>query len=98
VELVCDWHHLRSGIPLSGTLTAEKLIQWTDFRLSLRSYVLGDSEARETDFARLFSSYAHPDNSLHIKPPLYTRFAEGRPNVPHGRAAGPAAPRALVGG
>lgn len=81
VEIVCDWHHLRSGIPLSGTLTAEKLIEWTDFRLALRSYVMDDAEARSTDFARLFSSEEAPDISLHVTPPLYTRLATGHPNV-----------------
>ncbi len=81
VELIFDWHHLRSGIPLNGTLTAEKLIEWTDFRLKFHSYVLDEKEARITDFAKLFSTPGTPDISLHITPPLYTRFNLDKPNI-----------------
>jgi glycosyltransferase involved in cell wall biosynthesis len=81
VELVFDWHHLRSGIPLNGTLTAEKLIEWTDFRLRFHSYVLDEKEARDTDFVKLFSTPGTPDISLHITPPLYTHFNPGKPNI-----------------
>lgn len=81
VELIFDWHHLRSGIPLNGTLTAEKLIEWTDFRLKFHSYVLDEKEARVTDFAKLFSTLGAPDISLHITPPLYTHFNLGKPNI-----------------
>ena len=74
VELVLDWHHLRSGIPLNGTFTAEKLIEWSHFRLQFHSYVLNPEEAQRTDFVRLFSTPGIPDMALHITPPLYTRF------------------------
>ena len=81
VELIFDWHHLRSGIPLTGTLTAEKLIEWTDFRLKFHSYVLDETDAGVTDFAKLFSTPGVPDIALHITPPIYTQFDPGKPNM-----------------
>lgn len=81
VELVFDWHHLRSGIPLSATLITEKLIERTNFRLAFHSYILDDDDAQATDFARLFSTKINPDISVHITPPMYTRINEQTPNI-----------------
>jgi len=83
VELVLDWHHLRSGIPLAAMLMAEKLIEHSNFRFNFHSYVLDKKEAQDTDFSKLFSTHFHgdPDISLHITPPIYTRFKHKSANV-----------------
>lgn len=81
IEIVMDWHHLRSGIPLNGTLTAEKLIELTDFQPKFKSYVIDKEESQITDFVKLFSSSKDPDVSFHITPPLYTRFNADTLNI-----------------
>ena len=81
IEIIMDWHHLRSGIPLNGTLTAEKLIELTDFQPKFKSYVIDKEESQITDFVKLFSSLKDPDVSLHITPPLYTRFNADTLNI-----------------
>ena len=81
VELVFDWHHLRSGIPLSATLITEKLIERTNFHLRFHSYFLDEDASQITDFARLFSTKINPDISIHITPPMYTRLNTEKPNV-----------------
>ncbi|HSE83415.1 MAG TPA: glycosyltransferase family 4 protein, partial [Thermodesulfobacteriota bacterium] len=82
VELVLDWHHLRSGIPLAAVLMTEKLIEHSNLRLKFHSYVLDKEEAQHTDFARLFTTcHGDPDVSLHITPPIYTRFNPKATNI-----------------
>jgi glycosyltransferase involved in cell wall biosynthesis len=81
VELVFDWHHLCSGIPLSGTMTTERLIEQGNYRLMFRSFVLDEEVAPLTDFAMSFSATGDADISLHITPPLYTRLNSETPNI-----------------
>jgi glycosyltransferase involved in cell wall biosynthesis len=82
VEIVLDWHHLRSGIPLAAVLMTEKLIEHSSLRLKFHSYVLDKEEADHTDFARLFTTCSgDPDVSLHITPPIYTRFNSKTTNI-----------------
>ncbi|HWP93463.1 MAG TPA: glycosyltransferase family 4 protein [Thermodesulfobacteriota bacterium] len=82
VEIVLDWHHLRSGIPLAAVLMTEKLIEHSSLRLKFHSYVLDKKEAQHTDFALLFTTCnGDPDVSLHITPPIYTRFNAKTTNV-----------------
>jgi glycosyltransferase involved in cell wall biosynthesis len=72
VELITDWHHIRAGIPFTGTMTSEKLIEQGVFRLKFRSYAYAEEETRDSDFVRLFGSNASSDISVHITPPLYS--------------------------
>jgi len=72
VEVVTDWHHLCTGIPFYGTMTAETFIEHGDFRLQLRSYAYSRDDARKTDFVRMFGSEESSDVSVHIMPALYT--------------------------
>jgi glycosyltransferase involved in cell wall biosynthesis len=81
VELTMDWHHLRAGIPLFGTMTAEELIEAGRFRLRFRSYAYDRPQSDTTDFVRLFASSAPADAALHLTPSLYTPLTEGIPNV-----------------
>jgi len=81
VELTMDWHHLRAGIPLFGTMTAEQLIEEGHFKLRFRSYAYDQSESQATDFVRLFDSSAPADVALHLTPSLYTPIVVGIPNV-----------------
>lgn len=81
VELTMDWHHLRAGIPLFGTMTAEELIETGWFRLRFRSYAYDRPQSDTTDFVRLFASPAPADVALHLTPSLYTPLTPGIPNV-----------------
>src|SRR5207248_9086256 len=54
VEITMDWHHLRSGIPLFGTMTVEQLVEQGTFRLRFRSYAHDTRDSQTTDFVRLF--------------------------------------------
>jgi glycosyltransferase involved in cell wall biosynthesis len=81
VELTMDWHHLRAGIPLFGTMTAEELIEAGWFRLRFRSYAYDRPQSDTTDFVRLFASPAPADVALHLTPSLYTPLTTGIPNV-----------------
>jgi glycosyltransferase involved in cell wall biosynthesis len=76
-----DWHHLRAGIPLFGTMTAEHLIEQGKFRLRFRSYAYDSSDAEETDFVRLFNCDDEPDIAVHLTPALYNPRAPGIPNL-----------------
>jgi glycosyltransferase involved in cell wall biosynthesis len=81
VQLTMDWHHLRAGIPLFGTMTAEHLIEEGRYRLRFRSYAFDSSEAEVTDFVRLFGSNDEPDVAVHLTPALYDPRAPGIPNL-----------------
>ena len=81
LDVVFDWHHLRAGVPLAGTLLTESLIERSPFRLGFHSYVLDDESARETDFARLFASQATPEVTLDFSPILYARANPETVNV-----------------
>ncbi len=81
VELTMDWHHLRAGIPLFGTMTAEELIEAGWFKLRFRSYAYDRPQSDTTDFVRLFASPAPADVALHLTPSLYTPLTPGIPNV-----------------
>ncbi|UCC38672.1 MAG: glycosyltransferase family 4 protein [Candidatus Aminicenantes bacterium] len=81
VEMVFDWHNLRSGLPLNGIMTAEELISQKRFNLMFRSYAYDDKSSRKTDFFRLFNTTAAPDLRFHVAPPLYSRIASDVPNI-----------------
>ena len=81
VQLTMDWHHLRAGIPLFGTMTAEHLIEEGKYRLRFRSYAYDSSEAEVTDFVRLFGCNDDPDVAVHLTPALYDPRAPDIPNL-----------------
>jgi glycosyltransferase involved in cell wall biosynthesis len=81
VELAMDWHHLRAGIPLFSTMTAEKLIEQGRFRLKFRSYAYEQAEAESTDFMKLFEADIPVDIAVHMSPPLYAQHVPGTPNL-----------------
>ena len=81
VQLTMDWHHLRAGIPLFGTMTAEHLIEEGRFRLRFSSYAYESSDAELTDFVRLFGSDERPDIAVHLTPALYNPRVPGIPNL-----------------
>ena len=81
IELTLDWHHLRAGIPLAGTMTAEELVSRGDFRLGFRSYAYEASDAEMTDFVRLFAAGDPPDIAVHLTPALYDLRRAQVPNV-----------------
>ena len=83
VELVTDWHHIRAGIPFTGTMFSEKFIEQKNFRLKFRSYAYSEEQARDSDFVRLFDSKGSRDILVHIAPPLYahTQLADDVPNI-----------------
>jgi len=81
VQLTMDWHHLRAGIPLFGTMTAEHLIEEGRYRLRFRSYAYDSSEAELTDFVRLLGSNDEPDVAVHLTPALYDPRASDIPNL-----------------
>jgi glycosyltransferase involved in cell wall biosynthesis len=84
VELTMDWHHLRAGIPLFSTMTAEELVAAGKFRLRFRSYAYEASDAEATDFVRLFGCDDAPDVAVHLTPALYDPRAAGIPNLGFG--------------
>jgi glycosyltransferase involved in cell wall biosynthesis len=81
VQLTMDWHHLRAGIPLFGTMTAEHLIEEGRFRLRFSSYAYESSDAETTDFVKLFGSDDAPDIAVHLTPALYNPRVLGIPNL-----------------
>ena len=81
VELTMDWHHLRAGIPLFSTMTAEELVAQGRFRLRFRSYAYVATEAETTDFVRLFASDDPADIAVHMTPSLYLPVTSGVPNM-----------------
>lgn len=81
VQLTMDWHHLRAGIPLFGTMTAEHLIEEGRYRFRFRSYAYDSSEAEITDFVRLFGCCDEPEVAVHLTPALYDPRAPGIPNL-----------------
>lgn len=81
VQLTMDWHHLRAGIPLFGTMTAEHLIEEGRFRLRFRSYAFDSSDAEVTDFVRLFNCDDDPDIAVHLTPALYNTRVPNIPNL-----------------
>ncbi len=84
VELTMDWHHLRAGIPLFSTMTAEELVADGRFRLRFRSYAYEASDAEATDFVRLFGCDDAPDVAVHLTPAMYDPRREGIPNLAFG--------------
>ena len=84
VELTMDWHHLRAGIPLFSTMTAEELVAEGKYRLRFRSYAYEASDAEATDFVRLFGCDDAPDVAVHLTPALYDPRAAGIPNLGFG--------------
>jgi Glycosyltransferase len=84
VELTMDWHHLRAGIPLFGTMTAEHLIEQGKFRLRFRSYAYEADDAEATDFVRMFGCDDPADIAVHLTPALYDARARGIPNLAFG--------------
>jgi glycosyltransferase involved in cell wall biosynthesis len=84
VELTMDWHHLRAGIPLFGTMTAEHLIAQGKYRLRFRSYAYEADDAEATDFVRMFGCDDSPDIAVHLAPALYDARAKGIPNLAFG--------------
>ena len=84
VEITMDWHHLRAGIPLFSTMTAEELVAAGKFRLRFRSYAYEASEAEVTDFVRLFGCDDLPDVAMHLTPALYDPRTPGIPNLGFG--------------
>ncbi len=81
VQMTMDWHHLRAGIPLFGTMTAEELVAAGEYRLSFRSYAYEASEADATDFVRMFGCDDAPDVAVHLTPALYDTRVPGIPNL-----------------
>jgi glycosyltransferase involved in cell wall biosynthesis len=81
VQLTMDWHHLRAGIPLFGTMTAEHLIEEGRFRLRFNSYAYESSDAESTDFVKLFGSDEEPDIAVHLTPALYNPRVPDIPNL-----------------
>ncbi|HVD60316.1 MAG TPA: glycosyltransferase family 4 protein, partial [Gemmatimonadaceae bacterium] len=81
VQLTMDWHHLRAGIPLFGTMTAEHLIEDGKFRLRFKSYAYDSSDAESTDFVKLFNCDDEPDIAVHLTPALYNTRVPGIPNL-----------------
>ena len=81
VQLTMDWHHLRAGIPLFGTMTAEHLIEEGRFRLRFSSYAYESSDAETTDFVKLFGSSDKPDIAVHLTPALYNPRVPDIPNL-----------------
>jgi glycosyltransferase involved in cell wall biosynthesis len=81
VQLTMDWHHLRAGIPLFGTMTAEHLIEEGRFRLRFKSYAYDSSDAEATDFVKLFNCDDEPDIAVHLTPALYNPRVPGIPNL-----------------
>ena len=81
VQLTMDWHHLRAGIPLFGTMTAEHLIEEGRFRLRFSSYAYESSDAESTDFVKLFGSDEKPDIAVHLTPALYNPRVPDIPNL-----------------
>ena len=81
VQLTMDWHHLRAGIPLFGTMTAEHLIEAGKFRLRFSSYAYESADAETTDFVRLFGSNDAADIAVHLTPALYNPRVPGIPNL-----------------
>ena len=84
VELTMDWHHLRAGIPLFSTMTAEELVADGRFRIRFRSYAYEAADAESTDFVRLFSASEAPDIAVHLTPALYDPRIPGIPNLGFG--------------
>ncbi len=84
VELTMDWHHLRAGIPLFSTMTAEELVDAGEFRLRFRSYAYEATDAESTDFVRLFGCDDAPDVAVHLTPAMYDPRREGIPNLGFG--------------
>jgi glycosyltransferase involved in cell wall biosynthesis len=84
VELTMDWHHLRAGIPLFGTMTAEHLLEQGKFRLRFRSYAYEADDAEATDFVKLFASDDRADIAVHLSPALYDARAMDIPNLAFG--------------
>jgi glycosyltransferase involved in cell wall biosynthesis len=81
VQLTMDWHHLRAGIPLFGTMTAEELVAAGEYRLRFKSYAYEASEAESTDFVKMFGCEDPPDIAVHLTPALYDTRVEGIPNL-----------------
>jgi glycosyltransferase involved in cell wall biosynthesis len=81
VQLTMDWHHLRSGIPLFGTMTAEELVAAGEYRLRFHSYAYETSDAEATDFVKLFGCDDPPDVAVHLTPALYDTRVDGIPNL-----------------
>ena len=81
VQLTMDWHHLRAGIPLFGTMTAEHLIEQGRFRLRFKSYAFDSSDAEVTDFVRLFDCDDDPEIAVHLTPALYNTRVPNIPNL-----------------
>jgi glycosyltransferase involved in cell wall biosynthesis len=84
VELTMDWHHLRAGIPLFSTMTAEELVSEGRYRLRFRSYAYEAQDAEATDFVKLFGSDAPADIAVHLTPALYDPRVPGIPNLGFG--------------
>ena len=84
VEITMDWHHLRAGIPLFSTMTAEELVAAGKFRLRFRSYAYEATDAEVTDFVRLFGCDDPPDLAMHLTPALYDPRTPGIPNLGFG--------------
>ncbi len=84
VELTMDWHHLRAGIPLFSTMSAEELVADGKFRLRFRSYAYEAADAEATDFVRLFGCDDPPDIAVHLTPAMYDPRREGIPNLGFG--------------
>jgi glycosyltransferase involved in cell wall biosynthesis len=81
VELTMDWHHLRAGIPLFSTMTAEELVAEGKYRLRFRSYAYNPEDAETTDFVRLFACEEPAEIAVHLTPSLYTPNTPGIPNL-----------------
>ena len=81
VQMTMDWHHLRAGIPLFGTMTAEELVAAGEYRLRFRSYAYEAAEADTTDFVALFGCDDEPDIAVHLTPALYDTRVPGIPNL-----------------
>ena len=79
--MTMDWHHLRAGIPLFGTMTAEELVAAGEYRLRFRSYAYEAAEADTTDFVALFGCDDEPDIAVHLTPALYDTRVPGIPNL-----------------
>jgi len=84
VELTMDWHHLRAGIPLFSTMTAEELVAEGKHRLRFRSYAYDDLDAEAKEFVRLFSCTESPEVAVHLTPSLYIPNTPGIPNLAFG--------------
>ena len=84
VELTMDWHHLRAGIPLFGTMTAEHMIERGTFRMRFKSYAYEPDDAEATDFVRMFGCDDPADIAVHLMPALYEARAHGIPNLAFG--------------